>query len=300
MGGGEPLPRQEVSVPEVPPIIELLPTTPPVSNVYSEPASRVRVLYGWLAELGMATALSASRTLLERADQLEAEARAGVTASQARYDAAYKGVVAGTVTPAELARTLAAEAPWLDADVAGGRAAVAMVALQQAGQDMRAQAAALLEGEGSGLYGRLQAIARDVVREVAALPPLAPAVWSAATDPGTAAVRAGQGETWADLLRAADKFSKVHQAGALLRRFGGLGAQAMPPGAAPDLAFLYRAWWVALERLDEVRRLKPPLRLPFGVREGLQPGLWLASELQGDVPDEPEPGRGLLDRLRGR
>jgi hypothetical protein len=286
-------------VPEVPTVIELLPYAPALPHVYAEPAARVRVLYGWLAELGMATALSSSRRLLERADQLEADARAGVVAAQGRYDAAYKGLVAGTVAPAELARTLAAEGVWLDTRD-GTTAAPMMLALQQAARDQRGQAGAMLEGEGSGLYARLQAIARSVVAEVAALPPLAPSVWGAATDPGSAAVRAGQGETWADLLRAADRVANVHQAASLLRRFGGLGAEAMPPGAAPELAFLYRRWWAALERLDEVKRLKAPLRLAFAVRERLEPGLWLASDLQGDVPDEPEPGRGLLDRLRGR
>jgi hypothetical protein len=281
-------------------VIPLLPWAVPLPGSYAEPASRVRILHGWLTELGLPEALSASRRLLTRAEDVEGQARQEQIKAQQRHTAAYRGLVAGEVTIGELAAELAADSVWLDSDVPGGQPAPMMAALMRASADMRAHAAALLEAEGSGIYRQLQDVAQEIVGTVAAEPPLPQRVWSSA-DPAAECARAGREETWGVFTRAADRWATLHRAGDLLRRVGGLGAQAQLTVPAPEhLAWAWRRWWLALDGLQEWRRLAVPLRLRWSIDHGWQPGLYLRDDVPAG-PEDDQPGRGgLLGRLLGR
>jgi hypothetical protein len=285
-------------VPDETPVIELLPFLPAAPGVYSEPSARVRVISGLCEELGLHGELAASRALLERAEQTETAARTQVTAASGRFGQAYEGFLRGTVDVDGLAAELAADGVWLDHDVPGGRPSVMMAALMRAAADMRTRAGAVLEAESATLYRKLQRVAGDVVRTAAEQPPLPASVWSA-TDPALAAARAGSESTWGVLVREADRWATVHRAGEMLRAGGGLGAEAHLSIPAPEgIAFVWRRWWLAVEGLQEARRLPGPLRLVHGIQQQWDPGLWLRSDIP-DAPPETAPERGIRDRLLG-
>jgi hypothetical protein len=278
-------------------VLDLLPFIA-ASPRAADPAVTVRRLHALCRDLGLGDALAASRRLLARGEEIEQAARVELDRAQRRYGIVYQAVLDGSAEVGELAGVLVVEAPWLAADVPGGQAAPAMSALMRAAQDARGRAAAALQAEAATIYQQLQQLADDVVRAVEAQPPIAASVWSSA-DPALQAIRSNQAGVWAELVRQADTFNKIHQAGQIIRESGGMAGEAMLQIAAPEaLAWIWRKWWGPAERLAEIRSTPPPLRLPLAIREGWEPGLWRRSDIP-DAPTETVPERGLRDRLFG-
>jgi hypothetical protein len=154
----------------------------------------------------------------------------------------------------------------------------------------------MVAAEAGDLYRRLQQRAKEEVSRVAKLSAVPRTAWSS-PDPGTVMVRAGQAESWAVMVAATDTFAQVHRCGVVLRRAGGMGPSALPPGGAPEpLCWEYRRWNLALSKLPELRRLPAALRLRAAHEWGLEPGLWATGDLSA-APEQAKPRRllgGLL------
>jgi hypothetical protein len=282
-----------------PPTIDIMAPTPEARPSSVDAQALVRGLAGVLAGLGLPDALAGSRRLLERADQLAAASWEAQRVAASTRAAALDGLVRGRgeVDLAELTDAVGQVSPWLTVDGAGAHEGPLVWTLALAARTCRAHAQQVLAAESGGVYARLQRLAAEVVAEVAALAPIDSQTW-ASPAPAARLIRAGREADWTTLLRTSDRFSEIHRAAKVLRGTGGLGAQALPPaGAIEPVCWELRNWREAQNRLPELRRIQPALRLLHCIRERWEPGLWTRDDL--DRPAEA-PKRGLLAALTGR
>jgi hypothetical protein len=264
----------------------------PATNA-GDPATRIRVLSALLEDLGISGALAASRRLLDREQELAAEAREARAAAGRRWAQTREALFRGEVGAAEVASVLGEVQPWMD-DGDGTSVAPAMKAMMDSAREARTRAAAMLEGEADPIYHRLQQLAGQVVARTAALPALPKQVWGAGDQASTLAIQQGHDLTWAQLVGEATRFDKLHRAAAILRQSGGLPVMIFPRGCPDGLGHLYRNWEPALEGLAELKRHPGPLRLRFAVDRGWQPGLWLPSDHEQRQEERPKRPWGWL------
>jgi hypothetical protein len=260
----------------------------------SDPAQRVAVVVGLFERLGHPQVLRASREALARADELAVADRSGRAAATQRLHAAHAELLAGRLeVDGYVAAVMAAQA-WMDSEN-GVAPATAMLTLAQ--RDLHARAASLIPAETPALYRLAQQECSSAVDKTRALPPLPQPVWSAA-DPAAVAPELGAEQILLELGREQARFALCHEIGSVLRRAGGLGAQQLP-GAVPEShGFAFRQWWLAVEGEEEIRRLRPALRLRWACDKGWGPALLQAADVLANPPSEPTP-RERWTRLRG-
>jgi hypothetical protein len=266
-------------------------TMAPTINPGADPAGFVRRVVALLDTLGLPGELARSRELLEHSENLTETARRGKRAAEQRWEAEQRRLL--EPGPVEVERLEAAQnkaRPWLDSQVEQGRAAAMMAALMGAAEECRGRALAQVNGEATGVHARLQTIAAEVVAHVASLPPLPRQVWSApAREAATIAIQERHEQTWAALVQDGTRFHTCHQVAELLWATGGLGVWVVP-GCRQGIGVLWRRWERAEEGYQRFRQVAGPLRLPFAIREGWEPGLWLPSDLTNRPAEAERPG----------
>lgn len=236
----------------------------------------IRALVGALDRAGLPDQLQASLRLLDRATELSEAARQAKTAAAERLARANVQLTSdGPIDVEAYGRVLAEVAVWVDENSA------APVGVMAAVERVRANAAAIAAAESTGTYRRLQDIAHEVVTRAGNAPALPKSVWAASgtAKASTAAIQGGAGRVWEDLVLCATKFQAVHEAGLLLRETDGFPMQLWPAGAPEGVAVVWRNWRAALLQHEELRHMPGPLRLRAAIDRGLEPGLWLASDL---------------------
>jgi hypothetical protein len=266
------------------------------TTFHGDPASIVRRLVAKLEQAGVPDQLTTSRRLLDQGERLAQAARDAKAAAQRRLDAEQARLFAGEVDTDRLTRTLVEVGPWLDFSIEDGRAAPANAALMEASAQARSHALALVNAEASGVFGLLQAAAREVVDHVTGVPALPQQVWSVnPREAGTTAIQLGHEHAWSSLVKEATRFEAIHQAARMLVDSGGLGVLVYPDGAPEGVAAVWLNWQPALEGSQAARLLPGPLRLVHAVREGWKPGLWLPA----DHAAQPAKRRGPMEVLAG-
>lgn len=122
-------------------------------------------------------------------------------------------------------------------------------------------------------------MAAECVKTVAKQPALSLRTWNS-PDPASQAALDGYEKAWAVLVREQQRFKHIHEFGRLIRKMGGLGNQVLLlDGAAPDEAYEFRRWDLALAGGQEIKRLVAPLKLRYAIDQGWFPGLWLKDDI---------------------
>jgi hypothetical protein len=158
----------------------------------------IRALDDALVKAGLPGRLAAPIRLLARAEELAGHARSAKEAAAAQMEEATRALLAdGPVDTATYGRVLISAGPWLD-DRASG-----MVGVMTAAHRVRANAGQTTFALVPAVYRELQAVCAEVVAEVATVPILPAAVWSAPTSglASTAAIRAGHEQAWSQLVK---------------------------------------------------------------------------------------------------
>lgn len=247
--------------------------------------------------LGMADAFRSSRKFLERERELQRVVREEQQKARTRRGQELQRLVTGTTPVAVMVvqATVAETDPWLDqqvaADASSAFPASAVALLREAARVCRGHAAAAAAAASTGLYRDAQHQAQACVQQVKGVK-LPGKVWSV-PDPGHWMLTEGRERDWATLTKMQDRFALIHQLGAVLRGFGGLGAEELLPDGAPTWGFAYANWRVVDEQ--QLRPLAPQLRLPHAIRSGWAPGLWSRSDLE--MPEPGQASRGLMGWL---
>jgi hypothetical protein len=264
---------------------------------HGDGAGTVRTLDDAMAKAGLPGQLEVPLRLLARAEELAEAARAAKAAAGHQLEAADQALYAdGPIDAAAYGRIRVEVDPWLLGEAA------AMQGMMAAVHRVQGNATATTFAMADSLYAKLQAVCREVVGEIAAVPPLPREGWSATTtgQASTLAIRANRELEWARLVKARDQFDAVHSAAALLRETGQFQAQLnFPGGCRTEVGIRYLNWEAAEEGLRQVDRLPVPLRVRAAHDQGWKPGLWLRRDHEAAAA-EAKPKRGILGALAGR
>jgi hypothetical protein len=262
----------------------------PRPNPFERPEA-VAAFLARLEKLGITDVGAASQALLERSERLAQDARTAQTAARDSYDAAVRGLYAGTLDVAGFAATVRDVQAWLDHDSQATGVAPAMAGVMQVAQQLRANSVSAFANGATVIYSRLQQVAAAQVALVANLPDPPAGVWGAA-DPQAEALRTGWGHYWVDATSAATTFAEVHELGGMLRDTPAMASEVLwPPGCPSWAAALYLNWEPAVTAgVQAIRALPPGLRLKKAINSEWRPGLWAGR-------DHEPPKRGLLEKL---
>jgi hypothetical protein len=118
--------------------------------------------------------------------------------------------------------------------------------------------------------------AAAAVAQVAAVLPLPPQVWSAPKPVNVLAAAARE-----TLQEAERVFNACHYMALWLRSMGVADTDDQLLGDEPIEGLTFRRWADFNEHRHELGPLHDPLKLPYAVEHGWEPGLWLASKLRG-------------------
>jgi hypothetical protein len=144
-------------------------------------------------------------------------------------------------------------------------------------------------GESERIFTLAQRKAAEVVAEVAAVPPIPDAIWHA-PNPAEELPRIQEHRaTWGALQVAVVDFERAHAVARLVRDILGYGSDNLPDGA-PRFALTYRNWRPVLDAL-QLPRLKAPLKLPYALSKGYEPGCWKPA----DIATKPQTARSSVD-----
>jgi hypothetical protein len=261
---------------------------------------QIQALVQLCEKLGLPDELAASRRLLDRSEQLGADARSAKADAQKRFQQAYRRLVSGELDAAAFGLELVPLLPWLDGepDMANMKPnpALAAAVVTNAARERRSSAVQMLAAEAPGIHAKLRSIAEETVVATGEVAPGLPrAAWSA-PDPSAVVAREGQAAVLRVLWELSARFDDMHAAARICRDSGGLGAEAMLPTAPEPLGFTVLNYRKALEDMPKFKAVKPPLKLAWMVREGWRPGLWTASDHR-QAEQQPEPS--LLHRVKG-
>lgn len=267
----------------------------------ADPIAMVLGLGLLLERLGLPGELAASRRLLKRSEVLGEAGRAAQMAAGQRRAEATRELLAGDgeVDTEALAVVVRETDVWLAFTPGDPKPAPAMGVLMDAARMARGHAGAMLTASAPGIYPKLQRVAAETVAATAALPKLPAAIWSA-PDPALVAVREGHAETLKQMWVLSDRYDDCHRAGRICRQTGGLGAQTLLDAAPDAIGFALANWQKAAAEMDELRQVRPPLRLRFMIDRGWEPGLWLAADLQRAEAARQKRKPGVLAGLLGR
>jgi hypothetical protein len=249
-----------------------------------------------LDDAGLPGELARSRELLDQAERLGEAARAAKMAAVERLARADEALAA-TADMATYGQELGAVGPYLDDDAA------AMVGAMRQVHRTRANAVQTAMAEASGIYQRLQVVAREVVGHTAALPSLPRQAWAASSTAAAsqAAIEAGYGRSWEDLVLLGVRWDSIHAAAALVRETGALSAQLMFPAGCPTaIGVMFLNWEPAVEAVRELRHLPGPLRIRGAVDRDLKPGLYLRDDHERAAAEKPKRPLEVLAGWVGR
>jgi hypothetical protein len=285
----------------VPDFIDFSDVQPPTLSRWDrgDGAAAIHGLVKALDDAGLPDQLQASLRLLDRAEELAAAARAKQNAAREQLGAADAALLAdGPSAIDAYAAAVTSSKPWLD-NSNPVQAADAMGGVMNAVHRLKANAVQTALASAHGIHQRLQGVCAEVVADIASVPALPAAVWSA-TNSGHAAevaIRGGHELAWASLVKAGVRFDRVHAASALLRETGQFTAELnFPDGCPTRVGVMFLAWREAFEGLEQVRRLPGPLRVRAACDRGFRPGLYLASDHARAAAERPA-RRGLLAML---
>ncbi|HET6918745.1 MAG TPA: hypothetical protein VFI46_04680 [Jiangellaceae bacterium] len=90
-------------------------------------------------------------------------------------------------------------------------------------------------------------------------------------------MRSEHPESWTTLLSNADRFDQLHKGALMVRQLGGVQPQL--PGAAPRLAWRYRAWKTAAEQIEQLKPVAP--RAAAAVRGRARLAAWVVAKRSG-------------------
>jgi hypothetical protein len=253
----------------------------------------IRTLDEALRKAGLPGRLEAPMRLLAQGEDLFAQARLEKEAAADRMRQATTALLAAEPgAAAAYGRVLVEVGPWLDDQASG------MHGVMQAGHRVQANATLTTFGMAHDLHRQLTQVCAGIVAQVAAVPALPTAVWTATTSgqASTMAIRAGHEQAWSTLVRTSDQFDAVHSAAALLRETGQLQQDLMfPDGCPARIGLVVLNWRDAVEGLAQVNRLPTPLRVRACVDRGWKPGLWLRADHEAEAAKPQR--QSLLARL---
>ena len=137
----------------------------------------------------------------------------------------------------------------------------------------------------------MQKKAADIVQEVADLPPMPPQLWQVSDAAAEFARFSAHKATYGTLTAAYRDFNLCHSVANLVR--DQLGYERFPMGAPRTSLWLRRR---RLELVDDgtFARQPGPLRLPYAIAKGFEPGLYAPS----DVEDSTAADRSFGGRLK--
>lgn len=245
----------------------------------ASPTARLGWLNQALTELGLDTGyLSPAQNLASRAAGMQRKViEQQQLAAKSRSEAVRRIVVDPTAPLDDVASVSMATWPWLVAEPGQRSAAAELV--YQAGRMIESSIDGKIASCGEQIFALLQGKARHLVAEVAALPKLPQAIWrSAAPDEDLGRIPVHR-STWGVLLAAYRDFEAVHRVAEQIRDGLGLGPDSLPDGA-PRSALAMRNWRLVLENSTEFDSLKKPLRLPYAIEHGFEPGLWRPEDVK--------------------
>ncbi|MEV5962100.1 hypothetical protein AB0L70_10070 [Kribbella sp. NPDC051952] len=246
----------------------------------------LRRLLADLDALGAPSMLTDAKLALEKSSEINQQAASRQNAAIQRITEARQRAALADDTIAAL-EAMAAEQrdaePWLP--VQPGQDSPLMSEARRLSRASVQRAVMLAGGKGDLIYRKLQEFAADAVDQVGAAP-LPEKVW-VTPEPAALVMRSEHAESWTTLLMQGDRFMRLHEAADLTRRLGGLLSEL--PGAAPRLAFQYRAWLTAQQQFEELRTVARPLRLRWAIDHGWQPGLWRPDQINGNGDPTPTP-----------
>jgi hypothetical protein len=279
------------------PVIWAPPTARP-STFVGPPSAIINKLTTRLEAVGLPGELAASRRLVARAEEVREAVRRGQVAATERLEAARARLLgAEVIDGGEYAAALRETAPWLDSDIAAGRGAPAVAGLMQIASELDGRSLAMVNAEASGVFGRLQGKAAQLVAEIKGAPRLPDKVWSAPKDQAAKiAIESNCELTWATLTRATARWLQILEVAYLLIDSGGLGFLNYPSGCPSEVGLRYLGW-VEVEAGggQELRRLAEPLQLLAAIDRDYRPGIWLPADHRA----KPQPKRGLVAVVGG-
>ncbi len=179
---------------------------------------------------------------------------------------------------------------WLVVE-SDGQCPPAMQLVHDAGRTIESQIDGHISAHGERIFALLQGKARALLAEVSALPPLPTGIWvSPAPDEDLSRLPAHR-STWGVLQATYFDFEQVHRVAWSIRENLGAGPDSLPDGA-PGWALTFRNWKPLLNDM-QFSHVRKPLRLPYAIEHGYEPGLWRPEDVKTTAED-----RSFFGKLR--
>jgi hypothetical protein len=172
--------------------------------------------------------------------------------------------------------------PWLDIPVGADRPPLAEM-LRDARRQVEAQVGTQIYAVSEHIFSSVQRRARELVEEVAALPPFPANVWLAPSPAEVLGRIPAHRGTWGVLDATRRDFELAVDVALSVRDNLGAGPDSLPDGA-PRSALVFRNWrlWLADA---EFGRVRPELRIRYAIEHDLQPGIWRPSDIVTTAED---------------